>query len=276
MRKPMRLLVAIGLVTVGVLTGLFLANSPETDNLRLSPRSLVFGPPAFAQSASRSFLEEEAGISLHVTVEQTIELERARRLFEVLEDQTDSYLIGTVELPDHDRTFWPHVWVHRDGWIVVYYNKAEPTSRLMHWPTYTGEPPRTTTLREVLLIVGREVRADTGQIEEDMRYYHWQHPDATRLLMVAGTGTFRYTLPHELTILDASASHRGRDIDSVNRNNEWSRTRIDDQELIRGGANTYILTKELASMHLTADTPHSVTVESGSGSADVALFFLYR
>ena len=109
-----------------------------------------------------------------------------------------------------------------------------------------------------------------------MRYYHWQHADARRLLMVAGTGTFRYTLPHELTILDASASHRGKGVDSVNLGNEWTCTRIDGESFISGGAGSYILTKDLGSIHLTAGTPHEVSVERGSGSADVALFFLYR
>jgi hypothetical protein len=232
--------------------------------------------PAFAQSTSKSFLEEEAGISLHVKLEQEIDLGQARDLYEVLEDETDSYLIGTVELPGHDRTFWPHVWVHKDGWIVVYYNKVEPTSKLMHWPTYTEEPPSTSTLREVLFIVGRTVRADTGQIEQDMRYYHWQHPDANKLLMVSGTGSFRYTLPRELTILDAAASHHAEGATSGYGSREWTRTRIDGKDFIKGGKGTYTLTKDLESTHLTAGTAHEVSVERGSGSAHVALFFLYR
>jgi len=241
--------------------------------------SLSLVAPAFAQAAGKSFLETEAGISVYANIGQAINLAKATPLYRVLEDQTDSYLIGTVELSGYGEDWWPHVWIDKDGWIVVYYPKAEPTSRLMHWYVYKRDQITTTTLREVLFSVARQLAADIVRVESGMRYYHWQRPDSTKMLIVvdttdAGTDTFKYTVPAGLTLDELTGSHYGSGIGYYG--NGWSATDIDGTRFQGGGEGTYILVGLLPDNALVQGVPHVVTTSHKSGWAGFALFFLYR
>jgi hypothetical protein len=163
----------------------------------------MLAQPVFAQGVERSFLEGEADISCYVNVGEEIDLAEAEPLYKVLEAETETYLIGTVELSGYGEEWWPHVWIHKDGWIVVYYPKDEPTSKLMHWHGYQGTIT-TTTLKESLFSIARQLGADMAKVEVGMRYYHWQYPDATRLLIVldtGGTDSFRYMIPVQLPFM---------------------------------------------------------------------------
>ena len=242
--------------------------------------TFCLAPPAFAQEVERSFLEEEAGISLYVNVGEEIDLSQAKALYKVLEDETDSYLIGTVELSGYEEDWWPHVWLHRDGWIVVYYLKEEPTSRLMDWLAYeragSGEI-NTTTLREVLLGVASDLRLDLTRVQVDMRYYHWQYPEARKLLVVldttdAGSDNFKYTIPGSLNLYEASGSHFGN---VGNYGGSWSGTNVDGEWFRRAGPGRYILIGTLPSKWTSQGVPHQVNLQHERGWTGIALFFLY-
>ena len=163
--RLVKLAIAVGLIALGLIVGLYLGQThkdmePATfgDALAKAGNTLTLAQPAFAQEAGKSFLEEEAGISLYVNAGEEIDLSQAKALYKVLEDETDSYLIGTVELSGYGEDWWPHVWIHKDGWIVVYYLKEEPTSRLMDWFYYDraggGEISTTTLPTRIEAIAG--------------------------------------------------------------------------------------------------------------------------
>ncbi|MGY4707879.1 hypothetical protein ACVNPS_09060 [Candidatus Bipolaricaulota sp. J31] len=189
-------------------------------------------------------MEEEAGISLYVNAGEEIDLSKARTLYKVLEDEADSYLIGTVELSGYGEDWWPHVWIHKEGWIVVYYLKEEPTSRLMDWFSFDGKGIRTTTLREVLFAMAGTLKLDLTVVQANMRYYHWQYPEAKKLLVVvdwtsAGTDMFKYIIPGALKLWEVSGSHFA---DLGTGYGQWSRTSIDGEEFKKGGrGNTFWL-----------------------------------
>ena len=243
--------------------------------------TLPLAQPAFAQEAEKNFLEEEAGISLYVNAGEEIDLSKAKALYKVLEDETDSYLIGTVELSGYGEDWWPHVWIHKDGWIVVYYLKEEPTSRLMDWFAYeragSGEI-NTTTLREVLLSVASDLKLDLTRIQEDMRYYHWQYPEARKLLVVldttsAGSDSFKYTIPGSLKLYEVSGSHRGH-VGSYYGEN-WSGTSIDGEWFQKAGEGVYVLIGTLSSKWTSQGVTHEVVLQHKRGWTGIALFFLY-
>ena len=278
--------IAVGLVALGLMVGLYLGQThkdvkPATfgDVLTKAGNTLTLAQPAFAQEAGKSFLEEEAGISLYVNAGEEIDLSKAKALYKVLEDETDSYLIGTVELSGYGEDWWPHVWIHRDGWIVVYYPKDEPTSKLMHWHGFQRDQGTitSTTLREALFSIARQLGVDMAKVDAGMRYYHWQYPDATRLLIVVDTGgtdSFRYIIPSAITVYEASASHYGA-VGSYTAY-EWSGTNIDGEKFLKGGTGRYILCKNLEEKHLTPSVPHTVSIGHRGGWVGIALFFLYR
>ena len=279
--------IAVGLVALGLMVGLYLGQThknvePATfgDVLTKAGNTLTLAQPAFAQEAGKSFLEEEAGISLYVNAGEEIDLSKAKALYKVLEDETDSYLIGTVELSGYGEDWWPHVWIHRDGWIVVYYLKEEPTSRLMDWFAFEragGTEINTTTLREVLLWVAGELKLDLTVIQRDMRYYHWQYPEAKKLLVVldttsTGSDAFTYTIPGSLKLYEVSGSHFAN---LGTGYGQWSGTMIDGEWFKKAGQGKYVLIGTLSSKWTSQGVTHEVVLQHKRGWMGIALFFLY-
>ena len=286
MPRLVKLLALAGLVMGGFVAGFYTASGPKPSGSPVTGEPPVgMGPvialaqPAFAQTTGRSFLEQEAGISCYVNVGEGIDLGRAKPLYKVLEDETATYLIGTVELSGYGEEWWPHVWIHKDGWIVVYYPKDEPTSKLMHWHGFQRDQGAitTTTLREALFSIARQLGTDMARVDAGMRYYHWQYPDAGKLLIVLDTGgadSFRYTIPNAITVYEASASHYGA-VGSYT-GSEWSSTTIDGEQFLGGRTGIYILCKNLAEKHLMPDVPYTVSISHYGGWVGIALFFLCR
>jgi len=172
------------------------------------------------------------------------------------------------------------VWIHKDGWIVVYYLKDEPTSKLMHWHGFQRDQGTitSTTLREALFSIARQLGVDMAKVDAGMRYYHWQYPDAGRLLIVLDTGgsdSFRYTIPSAITVYEASASHYAAGVGAWTIE-DYSATSIDGEQFLRGGRGTYILCKELAEKYLTPEMAHTVSIGCNGGWVGIALFFLCR
>jgi hypothetical protein len=281
-RRAAKFLIVGGILVFGVLGGLFIGHSPtKGPGINNASDSFTLVAPAFAQGIpSDQFPMNEAGISAYVKVDQTIDLTKAKPLFKVLEDEKPGYIIGTVELSGYAEDWWPHVWIDKSGWILVYYPKAEPTSKLMHWSSYLAKGEiTTTTLRETLFSVARKLGVDMAKVSSNMSYYHWQYPEATKMLIVidsaGGSNSFRYTVPNAMTVFQGSGSHYGRSVDA--RYNEgWSETTIDGARLLRGGEGTYTLCAELKEAQLAPGVPHTVVVHNNGGSAAISLFFLYR
>jgi len=283
-RRAVKFLVIGGVLVFVLLGGLFIGYSPsEGPGIDNVSTSFSLATPAFAQGIpSGQFPMNEAGISAYVNTEQALDLSKVKSLYKVLEDETENYLIGTVELSGYGEEWWPHVWIQKSGWILVYYTKNEPTSRLMKWDVIQWDQPgfTTTTLREVLVSVARRLGVDMARVESGLRYYHWQYPEATRMLVVldttnAGADSFQYTIPSELTIYDLSASHRG-EVGSNAYGSCYSATNLDEVKLLGGGQGTYVLVGQVPEKYLLPQAPHVVALGHKGGWTGIALFFLYR
>jgi len=234
MRRMMRILVAIGLVAVGLVAGLYFAGTPETDNVASGPSGFVLGPPAFAQTASRSFLEEEAGIAAYVKVDQAIDIGQLRASFSVVEQLEESYVTGQISIPELEENWHPHLFVTNDGWIVAYHTKYEPTSTMLtSWITHEDTTLTGTTLELAVHEVLRSAGIGPSGIMEEVQYYHFQFPLADRIMLIredessGNQDDFYLTIPAGLGILDASWIA----YDSVGG---WSGIRIDGQGLAEG------------------------------------------
>ena len=95
------------------------------------PCGISLARPAIAQTAS--FLDQEAGMSAHVNTGLTINLNNARNAFRTVERENSDWLIGSVPVPGHPEAEDAHVFVHRSGWIVAYYERGSPVARVVHW-----------------------------------------------------------------------------------------------------------------------------------------------
>jgi len=284
-RRAAKFLIVGVILVIGLIGGWFIGQSPsEGPGVNSVNSSFTLVVPAFAQGIpADQFPMNEAGISTYVNVGQAINLEKAKPLFQVLEDATKNYVIGTVKLADHGEDFWPHAYIDKDGWILVYYPKDEPTSKLFQWVGYQRDVITTTTLRDVLFSLGRKLGLDVSKIDSDMHYYHFQYPDATKLLIVvdtiSGSDSFQYTIPAGIAIYDASWSHHGVNISKLGSGGAWigwSESKVDQAKLYRGGHGTYVICGSLGGACLTSRNPHSVEIGCNSGWAGIALVFIYR
>lgn len=243
--------------------------------------SLSLVAPAFAQEGPKgSFPSSEAGISAYAQAGQEIDLEKAESLFRVVEAVTKDYVVGIVELLGHAEDMWPHAYIAKTGWILVYYPKSDPASKMVQWYGYERDVIRTTTLRDAVISLTRDLTLDVSKVDAGLQYYHFQYSQATKLLIVAdtaeGSDEFSYTIPNDLTVFDASFSHRGEGIGGC-YSSDASASWIDGEEIARSGKGTYVLCGALQGKHRTPGSAHRASIARDCGAwVGLALVFLYR
>lgn len=277
--KVLGLLLILGLLQVGWESD----TSGPTGMLavRETGGSFSLAAPAFAQGApADQFPFNEAGISAYVNANQEIDLAKARTLFKGLEADEAGYLVGTVELPGLGEDMWPHVWIDKSGWILAYYPKIEPMSRIVQWYGYQRDVITTTTLRDALMQMCQKLGINLPNFDAEMHYYHFQYPEATKILIAVDTASggdsFKFTIPYGITLYDAAWSHYGRGITTTCCTSNWSKSQIDGARLYRAGGGTYIACGTVEGQHLTPGTSHAVSINCGSGWVGIAIVFIYR
>jgi len=262
---------------LGIIGGLTIPSFSPAPPEGRSPGGFSLVAPAFAQGApAASFLASEAGISAYFTLGQEIDLARARKLFRGIEADEPGYLIGIVELPGLPEDMWPHMYITKSGWIVAYYSKSDPTSKLMQLSGYQRDIITTTTLRDALVLACQQMALDPSQVDASMHYYHFQYPDATRLLIavdsVEGEDTFQFTIPAGLSLYEVSLSHRFSSSDRYSS----SETKIDGASIYSAGGGNYIYNVALAPQYRTPSIQHLVYLRAERGWTGTALVFLFR
>jgi len=161
--------------------------------------------------AEASFLEDEAGITAYMNAGQTIDLSLAKQAFRTIEEETDTFIIGSVSLPDYPETEDVHVYVNKDGWIVAYYLKQEPTAKIVDWNDYyTTKKIRRTKLEVAIFEIANKAFIQPKEI----KYYHFGYPNANRLIIIVDAmwegekeDTFDIKLPSGLTYYERSYVH---------------------------------------------------------------------
>jgi hypothetical protein len=178
-------------------------------------KALSLVEPAFAQvSSNATFLKDEAGISLYLDAHRTIDLSSARTQIDNIEKETSDYVIGSIHLPGLSEDEDVHCFVHIVGWIVIYYLKSAPTSKIIDWNQWSATQKTLTTnkLQVGLLKIANAV----GVVTTGAKYYHFQYPNATKLMLIIETqkssagDSFNLTIPNELTVYERSWSHFAR------------------------------------------------------------------
>lgn len=202
------LLVGVILLIIGLSAGLFPTQKIEAPSG--APMLTLVKPAwAYAAGSSLTFLDEEAGISLYTNVNQTLNLTKAKSVYRTVEKETSDYIIGSIALPNLPQSDDVHCFIHKNGWIVVYYLKSEPTSKIIDWQYYTGAKLSKDKLQAGL----EKVCYVLGVTANNSNYYHFQCPQANKILIIidsqkgSGSNTFTYTIPAECNIFEGSWSH---------------------------------------------------------------------
>jgi hypothetical protein len=165
---------------------------------------------AQAQEKGVNFLQQEAGISAYVKVEQAIDLAQVKGAFKSVETVSDEYIIGEVALADLLESAHPHVYVNKDGWIVAYYSKDEPVSKIVRW---VGGGIIWTTLEDAIRMIIYDV-LKLPYKEGSAKYYDFKYPSANRIMMVIeviderqNQDVFHFTIPKRLRLFEAAWSY---------------------------------------------------------------------
>lgn len=198
------------LALIGILFTYAYLNGWREDNLiRDRGQEGFLVRPVFAQTSGSTFLEDEAGMSVYMKANTTIDLSKARGVYKNIEKETSEYIVGSMSLPDLPEADDVHCFVHVTGWIVVYYLKSEPISKIIDWSYYTGG-----VLTKTKLQVGLEkIAIALGLSATDFKYYHFQYPYANKWTIIIevqssdGSDSFKIKIPSIFTIYERSWTH---------------------------------------------------------------------
>lgn len=212
--KKIKVGVLLGAILIFSFLGVYFyaSNSGESDIVTDRGQTFLFVNPVFAESLSggTTFLEEEAGMSIYVNVGQPLDLSAAQSVYKTVEEDTSDYVIGSFSLPDLPESDDVHCFVHKDGWIVVYYLKNEPISKIIDWSYYTPEAGLTKTKLEVGL---EKMALVLGVTANDAKYYNFQYVYSDKWMIIieshedSGDDSFNIKIPGEFTVYERSWSH---------------------------------------------------------------------
>jgi len=157
--------------------------------------------PAFAQDTKTGFLFEEAGLAIYTGLGREIDMKTAKAGFKTMERETDTYIIGSFSISEYEKNGKEdlHCFVHRDGWIVVYYLSGNPTAKTLNWQD----------LENNKLEMGlAEMCSAIGVGLPYVKYYHFEYPDATEFMVIAKwqNRSFRVMIPSNSIVYERSWS----------------------------------------------------------------------
>lgn len=261
-------IIAVGL---GTFFGVYFATINNQENLN-NGASEDFGnifliKPSFPETV----LDEEAGISIYTDIGQPLDLSVASAEYKTIEEVTSDYVIGSLSLPNLPESDDIHCFVHKDGWIVVYYLKAEPVSKVIDWNWYSAG-----SLTKTKLNIGLEkMYLALGVTPPSTNFYHFQFPHANKWMIIiealdeVGTDSFNLQIPSEFTFYERSWSHYA---DGV------SRFRLDDIQISYLSGYPVTAYDELTPAQLIPDEFHTIELEVYSSSpfiGRVAIVLVY-
>jgi len=181
-------------------TGYYALPRASSEPIPFIPGEISLARPAIAQQTRASFLDTDAGMSAYSDTGRTINIDQARTAFRVVESETDSWIVGTVQAHDYDENEDPHVFVHTSGWIIAYYDKDSPVGRALHFvaPGTLGGSKLEDSLRKVA--------NSAGAPAQSIGFYDFRFPEATEWLVIIDTNTFSVEIPTQFSVFEGSYS----------------------------------------------------------------------
>jgi hypothetical protein len=234
-----------------------------------------FIKPVFAQSMSTAptFLDEEAGISLYVNINRSIDLSVARPVYRTMEKETADYIVGSVGLPGLSSDEDVHCFVHKDGWIVTYYLKGEPLSKIVDWNLWSQSASKLTKNK---LQAGLEQMTSAIAVSvSSVNYYHFHYPNATNCMIIlktvvgSGDRSFNVTIPDDIKVSERSWSHYAQSTWYTYEGTYHTYFKINGNTInsISGITNPVTDYGTLTFTNLTQGTPNVVGVSSDARSS---------
>lgn len=152
-------------------------------------------------SATSTFPVDEAGIAAYVKVDNIdiADLTESLNYFQTREKQEATYVMGTVGILNsaggYDYYDYPHLYIGLDGWLVAYYLKDEPASKIMQWKNYTTSTMNT-TLKDTIDYMAEKIGVTYSS--SSVKYYDFEFPEANKLTLIVDSDNFSLTIPGAL------------------------------------------------------------------------------
>ena len=233
------LLAAVAALTI--LAALLLNPKPVFDQTSNdSPPGLALALTAEArqqlQTTSNAFPKEEAGFSAFYRVPggsggYGLDKERVdtalhdatafsslRSGIGVLQDMGETHSVTTLSILNiGGLTTQVNLYYDNEGWLVAYFDRGASSSQGWQAKALDIEEPTLedvshTVLQDAINAVVHEILRSTPVTAEDLGYYHWAYPDATKFLMMAsarvgqGTDTMSFAVPPSFNVHEVSVS----------------------------------------------------------------------
>ncbi len=257
-----------------VITGMMLMPGPIStlEPLVSVEQSLrLEAPPfvhiAYAQEQPTDFdlgayLDQEAGISAYYKSPDAITLSQVRSQFRTIETETADYIIGSVAVPNHDENYDVHVYVHTTGWILAYYLRPDPVSKIIDMYNVTINSTR---LKTVVAIIAGAVGAPFTEAS----YYDFRYPNATHLLLVledSGNGNdFTIQIPSSYGYFERGWALRNRGCPNT------TYFKLDGVSLFEGWQCETMNYGSISASQFLPDVPHTIAVDD-----EGVLILIYR
>ena len=158
----------------------------------------------FVGFSSASFLEDEAGISARIKVDN-VNLSQAETAFKYIEAQTDTYIIGSVAIDGYGESYDVHVYVDVSGDMVAYYLKSEPASKIIDWVNYSGGlmTLEGCKLEDALTKVCNAMLKSLPEVA----YYDFRYPSAQKIEIIIDEEKVKDLINEEKFKINISGNH---------------------------------------------------------------------
>lgn len=165
---------------------------------------------AAADNLALETIQNEAGMSAYFQSTNPVSISSVRSVYQTIEIETATYILGSVALANYPQDHAPHVYVHADGWFMAYYLKTDPVSKIVDWNAYTssGDTIISTKLENVLAIVA----GAAGVGIPGITHYDFRYPNATTMMIIAersqgaGNNYFTVNIPTSFGVAERSWS----------------------------------------------------------------------
>ncbi len=148
-------------------------------------------PPFFNTTHAQgiTFFDEEAGIAAYFNVGRTIDINSTnlQSLYRSQVIATDGYLLGSAIVNetntdlDYSGNDDVQLYISQEGWLMAYYHRSTPTSKIFDWLNWDGSGNLPTKLEQVL----RDVAFKVSAPQPTPSYYHFAFPNANRMMLIA-------------------------------------------------------------------------------------------
>ena len=134
-----------------------------------------------------TFPVDDAGIAAYVKVSESIELAKVVLICDYVEEMTTTYFIGYLLNSDGQIT---RLYVGADGWVIPYYLNNEQARLIVRWNKLSDYDPTIetvtamNTLEEVISKVCTNLEINYDTIKSEIKYYDFEFPDATHMVII--------------------------------------------------------------------------------------------